>query len=536
MLKRIYILTLLQLGNKIGVKENVNKKKVALGIFLRALLVLGICAGIYFALGFIKSTLYLPINMGMLTFLLFISQILSIISSTTALMNSLYNSKDNAILLSYPAKHNEVFISKLIVEYLRELKKSIFLLLPLLIAFGLVSGGALGYYIFSIILLFLLPLFPVLLGSLLSIPLALIKRLIDRVPVIYLFLLVGVVVGIFLLIGGFLSGIPRPLRLIVIYNKFINGTTSFIVSANSYALYCVLITNVLYGINSIVSLLILVGVIAVLVVLIYFISMPLYFGLASFTKEHSIKATTKEKQNSNQRPTFFAFLRKEFLLSVRSLNQVISNYSLIIFAPLILYVMNVVFSAIPTSSLGDSMIVMFNILVGGSLILASNTQSASAITTEGSEIVLMKTAPSNTANMVWAKLFVNIFVSTILIIISGIIMIASGVLPPLTILGIFFILIMLNGAHIMWSLQLDIVSPKLRDYAETGRVDNANISFSMTLGLIITLLMSVLTLFLMIDDLSTAWIKLIGIVIAFFALRLYFLIINVKAYFKRIEF
>ena len=535
MFTRLKILTLLQLGNKIKVSETMSKKKIALGIFLRFLLVCVVTFGIYFVLNFIKTTLFLPINMGMLTFLLFIAQIFSVIYTTNSFMHSLYQSKDNAILLAYPAKHNEVFISKLIVEYLRELKKSLFFSLPLLIAFGLVSGASALYFIFNVIFLFILPLFPVLIGALLSIPLALVKKFVDRVPIIYLFLLIGIVVLVFVLLNMFLGTIPRPLRIVSIYNKFVNGVTSFIVSANKYALYCVLVTNVLYSVNAILSLIGILFAVAGLMVLIYFISMPVYFKLASFTREHSVNKV-KQGHNAKQKSTFFAFLKKETLLTFRNINQVISNYSLIIIAPIILYAMNVVFSAILTSSLGDSMIIAFNIIVGGILILASNTQSASAITTEGSEIVLMKTAPSNTANLVWAKLFINVAVSTILIVISGVIILASGMLEPLATLGIFLILILINWAHIMWSLQLDIVSPRLRDYAETGRVEGSNVGLSMTLGLIITLVMGVLTLFLMIDDMASAWLKIILIALGFFILRFYFLNINIKAYFKRIEY
>lgn len=535
MFTRLKILTLLQLGNKMKVSEFNNKKKVALGIFFKFLLICLITFGLYFAFSFIKTKLYLPINMGMLTFLLFITQIFSLIATTNSLMNSLYQSKDNTILLAYPAKHNEVFISKLIVEYIRELKKAIYFLLPMLIGFGLVSGSGIIYYIFSLFFLFILPLFPVLIGALLSIPLAIAKKFVDRMPIIYLFLVIAIVVLVFVLMNMFLGTIPRPLRIISIYNKFVNGVTSFIVSANRYALYCILISNVLNSVNFILSLLGIILVTAGLIVLIYYISMPVYFKLASFTREHSIKKI-KVGKNSKQHSTFWAFLKKETILTFRNINQVISNYSLIILAPIILYAMNVVFSAIITSSLGNSMIIAFNIIVGGILILASNTQSASAITTEGSEIVLMKTAPSNTSNLVWAKLFVNIAVSTILILISGIIILASGMLPPLTTIGVFAVLILINWAHIMWSLQLDIVSPKLREYSETGRVEGSNVGLSMSLGLIITLVMGLVSLLLLIDDLSSAWFKIILIAIAFFVIRAYFLILNVKAYFKRIEY
>lgn len=535
MFNRIKILTLLQLGNTFKITKNNDKKKTFLFFFLRACLVVAVTVGLYFLLTLIKNVLYLPVNMGMLTFFLFITQAISIIATANSLMHSLYTSKDNAILLSYPAKPNEVFFSKLIVEYLREIIKNLYFLFPLLIAFGAITAGGVLYYVFTIFFFFLIPIFPVFIGALLSIPLGLIKKWLDKIPFVYLILIIGLVTVVFLGLNSFVDSIPKPLRIIAIYNTFINGVTQFIVSANRYALFYTFITNILYSINTLLNLLYILLIAGALIALVLLISRPIYFSLVSFQTEHSVKKP-KKAENANKKPTFFAFLRKELLLTVRNINGVINNYFLVILAPIILFAMNVVMSAVITSTLGDGIIVAFNIIVGGILILSSNTQSASAITMEGGEIVLLKTAPSNTANMVWAKMFVNIVFSTLLIIISAIILSVSNIMSSEMIIGIFAVLILINWGHILWSFQLDIVNPRLRDYAETGRLDNANTSFSMTLALIISVVMGAIALLLFIDNVEIAWTKIILIAVAFFALRFYFLIINLKAYFKRIEY
>ena len=538
MFNRIKILTLLQLGNTMNITKTNDKKKIFLFFFFRALLVVAITGAFYLLLSVIKNVLFLPVNMGMLTFFLFVTQVISIIATANSLMHSLYASKDNAILLSYPAKPDEVFFSKLIVEYLREMKKNLYFLLPLLVAFGIISTAAnqiVLYFVFTILFFFILPIFPVFIGALLSIPLGLIKRLLDKVPFVYLILIVAAVALVFFGLNSFVASIPKPLRILAIYNRFVNGITQFIVSANKYALFYTFITDILYSINTLLNLLYIILIAAALITLVLLISKPIYFSLVSFQTEHSVKKP-KVAENTNKKPTFLAFLRKELLLTFRNINLVINNYILVILAPIILFAMNVVMSAVMTSTFGDGMIVAFNIIVGGILILSSNTQSASAITMEGGEIILMKTAPSNTSNMVWAKMFVNICMSTILILISAAILLFSNIMPPVTVLCVFAVLILINWGHILWSFQLDIVNPKLRDYAETGRLDNANTSFSMTLALIISIVMGVIALLLFIDNLDVAWVKIILIAAAFFALRFYFLIINLKAYFKRIEY
>jgi len=248
MFERIKLLTLLQLG---GRKKKVvhNKKQLLVSVLLKLLTIVAITLVMYFAFNFIKNYFSFPINKSVLTFVLFISQYISIITSTSALMSILYNSKDNAILLSYPAKHNEVFISKLVVSYLEQLNKNLFVLLPLFISFGVLNQVAFFYYIASFIMFLVLPIFPVFIGAILSIPLAYIKKLFKKFPVLYVILIIGLIVGVFFLISAFIDAIPKPLRLVAIYNKFINGFLEFVSSANKFALFYNFVTDIMYSIN-----------------------------------------------------------------------------------------------------------------------------------------------------------------------------------------------------------------------------------------------------------------------------------------------
>ena len=73
----------------------------------------------------------IPKTHELITFVIFFLQILSIVASTSGLSKTLYKGKDNPILLAYPARHFEVFLSKLLVFYIYEFFKSLFILLPL---------------------------------------------------------------------------------------------------------------------------------------------------------------------------------------------------------------------------------------------------------------------------------------------------------------------------------------------------------------------------------------------------------------------
>ena len=122
MFKRIRILTLLQLSDRLNLKKYKNTTKlvtsITIGLVGLILFTLLYC-GILFVL---CDLIMIPKNQTILTFVVFAIQLLSIIACTHGLNKTLYYGKDNMILLSYPANHHEVFLSKLLVYYIYEFR------------------------------------------------------------------------------------------------------------------------------------------------------------------------------------------------------------------------------------------------------------------------------------------------------------------------------------------------------------------------------------------------------------------------------
>ena len=536
MFERIKLLTLLQLG---GRKKRMvhTKKQLLVNVLLKLLTIAIVTLIMYFLFNFVKSAFSFPINKGVLTFVLFVSQYISILTCTSSLMSILYNSKDNSILLSYPAKPNEVFISKLVVAYLGEFNKNLYVLFPLFISFGFLNSVEVFYFISSLIMLIILPIFPVFVGALLSIPLSYIKKLFKKFPVLYVILIIGLIIGVYFLLSALVAAIPKPLRLLAIYNKFINGFLTFITSANKFGLFYIFVTDIMYSINVALNSLWLILIAVGVILLTNFISMPLYFNLASKSNERADKSKTLKAKLAKQNPTLLAFVNKELKLTFRNINKVINDYMLIIMMPIVLFIMNAAFSAITVTTLGETMITGLNIIVGMVLVSACNTQSATAITVEGSEFVLLKTAPSKTSNMVWAKILINFIISTIFIVFSSLLMTISSVITIAHIWPICAVMILINWSHILMSFQYDLLNPKLRDYAESGKIDNnPNANKSVISGLLLGILIGAIVIFLLYEDLSLGWYKIVSIALGFFIFRLFLFVKNLRVFFKRIEY
>ncbi|MCK7484881.1 MAG: hypothetical protein MZU97_04535 [Bacillus subtilis] len=547
-LQRLWVLTLLQLSNKMKLKIG-NKLRFLASLGLQFLSVIVITVVLVFILYFVNNILKIPVNVYFVIFFILITQVASIVSCASGLMVDLYMSKDNQILLAYPARHNEVFVSKLLVFYINEFIKNLFFLVPLLTAFGFINGLGFVYYLNIIVMIFLLPLIPVLVSALLSIPLTYFKKFLENKNLVNIILIILSIIVAFILLTLLLIRIPTPIRIVALYNRFVTSITMFMQTSATYALIYTNIGQLLFGIDVMNNYAIVLGVILGLVVLVIFLSRPLYFRLACKSTEHSIKKKHKGV-NKVSRSIFWTFVRKELTLSKRSIGEMLENYILIILFPFVMAALNYVYLGIERSSFGNKFVMAFDIMISLLMVTASNTASASAITVEGYEFVLVKMAPSETKNMCWAKVAFNLMFSTMIIFLSFLLfnyglpqlsIVINSVLNNLGVPGTryslpqfsdldiwltFLTVILVNSGHILWSFQIDLLAPKLSDYASTGSLsNNSNISKSIVIG-IVKLSLQVRAParpLMLIEDYTTGWIRIVLLAIVFFLARLYLL-------------
>ncbi|MEG2086073.1 MAG: hypothetical protein RR054_04180, partial [Clostridia bacterium] len=214
MYNRINTLVKMQLADKIPLLKikTISKAGVYLGLRILAMFIITVVmGGAYF---FFNKIMSLRIDYNFMVFFIGVTQIISIIGNTNILINNLYLSKDNVILFALPARHNEVFISKIIVYYAEEFRKNLYLLVPALLAYALFASMTISYLLNILILIVFLPLISVLISALLSLPVMFIRNFIKTYAVVgLLFYLVAfgfVVWGLIVVTNA----IPRPFRLL----------------------------------------------------------------------------------------------------------------------------------------------------------------------------------------------------------------------------------------------------------------------------------------------------------------------------------
>ena len=547
MFHKIKILTLMQLSEKFKLKTDLSFQQ-KLGQVGKMLIKMGISFGLFTVLFLvIFKVLFIPPTVNLFTFVIFIMQIFGIIAQTSKLSDSLYMSKDNAILLTYPVKHELVYFSKIVVAYVIELYRSILFIFPIFMAFMTIVSRTmygmnvltLNYVILSVLFSIVLPLFPVLIGAILSIPVTYIRKGIKKYTSLKL-------LGLLILIGGLttityliVNYLPSVVLIVQRITQITEKADEIFVIANKFSLHCLFIGRAMGSINTwlnvLFTFLILFGLIAISIL----VSMPLFFNLASSSSENAVIKKHKGINKAYKNP-FMTFMHKELVLSIRNIGDFASDYLFLFLMPFVLSIMAAIFMRVDRNNLGLAMTYSFIGFITLILLSASSTAAATAISSEGNEFVLLKTAPSNTSKIIWSKLLMNFIMNFIMLSLSyGILTLIFKDDNNLKTLWIVYLVVLLVSFGVMmWSIQLDIEKPKLKEYANSEkRSDVSNFGASIGIGLGVGVVFSAIMIIVFLIGLPLLYqgLILLAIALGFCLVRLYFLIGFTKAYFQDIE-
>lgn len=169
---------------------------------------------VFFTIVLTRSAITANIHDKVLYLFIGLAQFIVLFFGAFASMSYLFFSKDNQILSSLPINSSIIFMAKFFMAYVSELIIGALVIVPTVTAYGItcaLNGIAInaGFFIIEVLGIFIFPIIPLLLISLLSLPLMYIvaffrKRTVSNAIAIALILLV--VMGIYFgMLGGFSS-------------------------------------------------------------------------------------------------------------------------------------------------------------------------------------------------------------------------------------------------------------------------------------------------------------------------------------------
>ncbi len=483
--------------------------------------------------------------------------LLSIISCTSGLTKAMYFSRDNTILLVLPNTPLEVYLSKLIIFFVFELKRTFGFMFPVFVGYFIIHNYPLLSYLWLAVCFVFVSLFAVLFGSILSVPAMWISNFFRQNRALQIGTLLATIAVSALALFLAISLIPEHLDLrsswpnitMSIRHKLTGYTENFRFFYNLTKLflgetYDVIKVAFPFG-KTLVRFLILFGFNLLFFGLGLLIVLPLFYKMASTPFEY-LKKQTKPKKNKSTHKNLATF-RTEMIISVKDPTRLFSNVAIMISIPLLIFLLNKIFFAMNTSSMGNYLVTTFNVVIIMFIALNANTFASSIYSRDGRSAYLIKTQPTKAAILLFSKLIpnalftvVSLLMTFVIILISAKIGTLNSIFLMLGIFGVYF-------AHLIYCAQLDIMNPQYEIYATVGSSDaNPNETKATVSAFVISLICSAAVMLLQLDKssrmneisfsdtltLETLYLKfaVLGLVLAVYMTLRYFL--KIKLYYK----
>ena len=497
-------LVLLQLKDKVdsSFKAKTNLLRLIIFILIKFIVVASVTYAFLFFCRFL-GIFYYSESTTIMVIIMFISLILSLISCTNDLMKNLYLQEDNKVLITLPVRSNIIFISKLTVFYLYEIKKNLGFLIPITfgsLLFLVMNNCAMPITMFWMwVPILFITLIPVLAGAILSIPAMYVYNFLKRYSVIQIIITFILVSLVTLIIVKLISLIPTDINLIrdwpkvrVAIGDFLRGideslflTRGLIRSITGEQPTSTAIC-VIKGFTFI-RLLIIIGVDVLLLVLVYFISRPIFFKMMAKSTEN--KRSNAIKHRNRKIDKYITFVNKELKLNLRTMSISINYLIIYVVVPILILLLNALYKVMDTKYLGTILKYVFNILMITLPMLASNALVATYYSSEGRAGYMKKVKPIDALIPLFSKLAFNMLFSIPSLFISTAIFGSSVGFNLTLILFMGLALMFLHFGHMVYSATLDISNPQNEQYATIGvNFNNPNEAKSTTIAFILSII------------------------------------------------
>ena len=482
----------------------------------------------------------------------------SLVSCTINLTNSMYYSRDNAILLTLPCRPIQVFLSKLIIFYAYELKRSFEFIVPLFIAFYILHGYPFLAYIWLAICFVFISMLTVAVATLISIPAMWISNIFRQNRYLQIGTIISIVTVVVVALFYVISLIPENLDLLATMPVTMNRIKAWLAGTyiEKFGVYH-RFTLMFLGVSgrSLLTLFptgitltrfaILVGINVVLLALGMAFVLPLFYKMASTPFEY-LKKSVKPKKNKvthKKLSTFFT----ELIIAIKNPSRMYSNVGIMISIPLLTFLLNKIFLAMNTDELGNSMVVAFNVLIILLVALNANASAASIYSRDGRAAYLIKTQPTNPSVILFSKLLPDALFCIISLLATAVVLMISTELGVVNIILLILGIIFIYFAHLLYCGELDIMNPQYEIYATVGASDNNPNETKATLSaFIISFIVAAASMLLLIDKsefvdavpigenliLEMMYVKIFAIALAVLIFRVYQYFSKIKLYYK----
>ena len=524
-----------------------NTKKDIVGVILNVFLTMFVIGVFVFAFSYFTQT-YANIKIGYFTYkaertyeilTIFYSLLIILLTiiGVTKLNKNLID-VGNLTLLSMPISPFQIFVSKLFGVFIDLSITS--LLTSVSIFILLVIQGLISWYLIfiSIIFAILIPILALGLASILTIPYYFIKKWLNKHVVIQLIVYILIMALVFILYSIFLrfvKGLMESGQISFFFNQDsvtqIANLCKFLIPANFFS-------SLLIGKSIILNILFIILSLVISAVICFYMSKSI-FGLVQHNKIGSKDDLIVKKSPREKRKVTTTLMAKEYLNVLRTPNYAFNYFAIVLSLPLMVVI---------TSSLLCSMMQELTFLnCDYEIVLCSismfsimlNSFCANNISRDGKFFNLLKTYPISTKKIIFSKILFCSITSFVSILITGVVILVTGLLSPLKVLAVVIICSILNFGVICLVTRKDLNTTKNKSGNENASAVNFLIFWGLLFSAALTVVSFVVSLYLqtrfnlLVSNLITSAV-LLGLSIFVFVCSILYLLKNLDKKFKEI--
>ena len=551
---------------KMQLKEKMNFKRIeisksaafnftlsALVVFIKFALVVVLCgAFIYVAQLFNLFNYNGAVPQSVMSLILLVMLGASVLGCTIGLTKTLYYSRDNSILLTLPAVPMQIFLSKIIIFFIFELKRNLSFLVPLLLAYFYLHKFAPVYYLWMLFCFIFVSMLTVALGALLSIPGMWITSIFNQYKTLQKICMVLLVGGVAAVLVYAISLIPVNIdigeqlpyikhRLRGFMDNFAYANAECMDPSQFILRPAYNMTLLLLGADgikpfalgeSLARFGVLLAIIAVLMLASVLIVRPLFYKMASKPFEYQKKQVKAGKNKPCSKR--FAAVAHEFRVALKTPERMFANIGILISIPVLTFLLNKIFAAMNVRELGEFMITSFNVLIILLVALNANTYAASIYSRDGRSSYLIKTQPTDPFRLLVAKLIPNTAFVTLSFVLTFFVILSLCNLSLLNtlflMLGLYFIYL----THLLYCAEFDLMNPQTEIYATVGSTDsNPNENKATAIAFIAAFLIAAVVLLLLcLHEKQNLYLKLLLVSAAVLIYKMLIFHQKIKLYYK----
>lgn len=539
-MKRILLLLKLQIDNKFDILKTKNPKAMLPALVKYAVLLMLASLALSFGISEVVN-IGIIVNRELLAIILLAVQLVSVVFAIGNVIKTLYMSKDNELLICLPVTPNQLFVSKILMIYIREFAVNAAMLIPLFLVLGSfarfgASSFGVEYYLSIIPLLLLLPIIPIVISAFLSIPIMAVVKFLKKHPLLAILVIFSSVAACLWVYIGFIGTFVSDFDIVNKQYETVRRLNGQIFEIGQsiflyYRLSGVLVSFSEWHFFPIFAL----GCVAVFALTILF-TRYFFFKTAMSSIENTIR-TVKVKTSLKKKSPLASLFTKEVLCVFRSPSDVFEYFLFTLLMPFIVFSCDRLLMSITdkVNLTGINMIAAAHVMVVAILAMLSNISSASVVSRDGGNFYFSKIIPVNYFTQIFAKFFFNAVFTIGALIVTAII---SCFIYPVwqIVLGTLAVAMAAIG-HIAYSIDTDIKHPTVFNGGdENSTAISKSTPKSLVYGLAVGFIMGCILIFMSyLENALLPYILINVLAFIFMIYRVYTLILRINLRYDKIE-